>query len=139
VIDSRRSVGLSLLAGMVVLAVVGCATSGWPKFIGHDDLKSLAGAWQGALVGRTGGLLPMMVVVNADGTYVTTAEAYSSRGTARVADGNLLLRSGETTAGQTPERTSAATLSQRDDGTFVLTGSGRSDAGPFSFVVTKTK
>jgi hypothetical protein len=30
-----------------------------------------------------------------------------------------------------------ATVSQQDDGTLVLTGSGRSEAGPFAFVVTQ--
>jgi hypothetical protein len=127
-----------MLVGVVVLAAMGCASSGWPKFIGQDDLKSLTGTWQGGLIGATGGLLPMRVTLNADGTYVTTAEAYSSRGTVRVGDGTLVLQSAGT-SGQTPERTSSATLSQRDDGTLVLTGSGRSEAGPFSFVVTKIR
>lgn len=138
-IDRMRSAGLSMLVGAVALAAMGCASSGWPKFIGPDDPKSLAGAWQGALIGPTGGLLPMLVTVNADGTYVTTAEAYSSRGSASARDGTLVLQPAGLAAGQAPERTSVATLSQRDDGTLVLTGSGRSEAGPFSFVVTKTK
>jgi len=127
---------LMMLIGVFSLAASGCASSGWPKFIGQDDLKSVAGTWQGGLVGQKGGLLPMGVTVNADGTYVTTAEGYSSRGTASVRDGTLILQSASTVP---PERTAMATLSQRDDGVLVLTGSGGSEAGPFSFVVTKLK
>jgi hypothetical protein len=127
-----------MLIGLVALTA-GCATSGWPKFIGPDDLTSVAGTWQGGLNGQTRGLLPMQVTVDADGTYTTTAEAYSSRGVARVSDGTLVLQSAGATGSPIPEQTAAATLSQRDDGALVLTGSGRSAAGPFSFVVTKTK
>lgn len=136
--NRRRSVGwFTMVIGVLSLAAAGCASSGWPKFIGHDELKSVAGTWQGGLIGQTGGLLPMGVTVNADGTYATKAEAYSSQGTASVRDGTLLLQPAGTS--QARERTVMATLSQRDDGALVLTGSGRSEAGPFSFVVTKMK
>lgn len=139
-INRGRSAGrLRVVIGVLSLAAAGCASSGWPKFIGHDELKSVAGTWQGGLIGQTGGLLPMGVTVNADGTYVTKAEAYSSQGTASVRDGTLLLQPAGTSGSQAPERTATATLSQRDDGVLVLTGSGRSEAGPFSFVVTKMK
>lgn len=131
----RRS-SACVLAAVLILAA-GCATSGWPKFIGPDDLKTLAGTWQGGLVGQTEGLLPMGVTVNADGSYVANAEAYSSRGLARVSDGRLVFQ--PDSAGGASSDPTAATLSQRDDGALVLTGSGRSAAGPFSFVVTKTK
>jgi hypothetical protein len=141
VIKRRQSVArrLMMLIGIVGMVAMGCASSGWPKFIGHDELKSLTGTWQGGLMGPTGGLVPMGVTVNADGTYVTAAENYSSQGTASVRDGTFVLQSTWTTVGQAPERNAVATLSQRDDGALVLTGSGRSDAGPFSFVVTKMK
>ncbi|MGH7331398.1 MAG: hypothetical protein ACREKS_01365 [Candidatus Rokuibacteriota bacterium] len=136
-IDRNWSAGRSILVGVVALAMLGCASSGWPKFIGHDDVKSVAGAWQGGLIGQTGGLLAMGLTVNTDGSYVTTAEAYSSQGTASVRDGTLVFQPAGTAGGSAPERTAVATLSQRDDGRLVLTGSGRSEAGPFSFVVTK--
>jgi hypothetical protein len=132
-----RRGGAWVLAAVLILAT-GCASSGWPKFIGPDHLKTLVGTWQGGLAGQTAGLLPMGVTVNPDGSYVVTAEAYSSRGLARVSDGRLVFQPDGAGGTASPEPT-AATLSQRDDGTLVLTGSGRSAPGPFSFVVTKTK
>ncbi len=135
----RRVGMLMMLIGIVGMVAMGCASSGWPKFIGQDGLTSLTGTWQGGLIGQAGGLVPMGVTVNPDGTYVTAAENYSSRGTASVRDGSFVLQPTGTPAGQAPEQNAVATLSQRDDGALVLTGAGRSDAGPFSFVVTKMK
>jgi hypothetical protein len=127
------------VVGVVALVALGCASSGWPKFVGQDDLKMVAGTWRGGLIGHTGGLLPMGVTIDADGTYVTTAEAYSSRGTASVRDGALVLQSAAAPGSPAADRSAVATVSQRDDGTLVLTGSGRSEAGPFAFVVTQLK
>jgi hypothetical protein len=140
VINRRRTVGrLMVVLAVVGLAAIGCASSGWPKFVGQDELKNLAGTWQGGLIGQTGGLLPMLVTLTTDGTYVITAETYSSRGTASVREGQLVLYAAAPGGGQSPEQSSAATLSQRDDGVLVLTGSGRNQAGPFAFVITRQK
>ena len=139
-INRMRGTGRSLLMIAVVgLAAMGCASSGWPKFAAQDELNNLVGTWRGGLIGQTGGLLPMQMTVAADGTYVITAETYSSRGTTSVREGQLVMNAPGTGGAQSAEPSSSATLSQRDDGAFVLTGSGRGQSGPYTFVMTKQR
>ena len=134
----------SFLIGVFAIAVFGCAGAdmgpGVAKTIGPNDLASLAGMWEGSMTLPSGQNVIGTVQLSASGTYTANARAFSSAGTAQVKDGNLVLNATSTSGGGgaiSGPRTSTASLSQRADGTMVLTGYGHSSAGPFNFQVTK--
>ena len=89
--------------------------------------------------GPSGGAIPGTFDLAPNGTYVMSAGAFSSRGTAQVKDGTVVLvATGGTGALAAGTRSSTATLGERA-GTWVLTGSGRGEMGPFDFEVTRQK
>ncbi|MGH7388090.1 MAG: hypothetical protein ACREM3_01340 [Candidatus Rokuibacteriota bacterium] len=137
---SRNCVWTSLLIAVFTVSALGCASSGTSKAIGPSDLSSLAGKWTGTLVLPSGRSAPGTFELSPNGDYLTQASGFTARGKAQVKDGNLALVSTSTTGGlATGQRTSAASLSERADGMLVLTGSGHSDSGPFSFDVSRKK
>jgi hypothetical protein len=138
---TKRYVWTALLVAGFAVAALGCATgSGSRKAIGPNDLPSLAGRWVGDVILPTGKSETGTFDLTPAGDYVTRAGAFSATGRAQVKDGNLLLTSTSTSGGvATGQRTSTASLSQRNDGRLVLTGRGQSDSGPFNFEVTKQK
>ncbi len=132
----------SLLMAVVTVAALGCAgaTSGTAKTIGPNDLVSLAGRWVGNITMPSGSSAPGTWDLTPAGDYTTRAGAFSATGKAQVKDGKLQLTSTSMSGGAaTGPRTSTASLSQREDGKLVLTGSGHADSGPFNFEVTKEK
>ena len=135
-VSARRGVWVFLL----IASAFGCASSGVPKFIGSNDLPSLAGTWTGWVNGPSGGAIQATATLQSNGDYAVMGGAFSTKGKVVVKDGNLLLTStsgtGALAAG---ERTSSATLSERSDGALVLTGFGHAVAGPFNFVLVRPK
>jgi hypothetical protein len=132
----------SLIAALVV-TVLGCASSGATKAIGPQDMPSLAGKWSGTLNLPGGGATaPGTLEITPDGSYTAMAGAFIAQGKAQIKDGSLTLVPTMTTGvgpGVRGPRTSSASLSERPDGTQVLTGYGHSDAGPFDFQVSRRK
>ena len=136
--------GVGLLIVMFTAVAIGCASTGTPKTIAAGDLPSLAGTWDGTLIPPSGGMgstpTTGTLTLSANGDYAARAGAFAAQGKAQVKDGGLQLTSTSTTGGlATGQRTSTAALSERPDGTLVLTGFGHSDAGPFNFEVTRRK
>ena len=94
---------------LFVVSTLGCASSGMPKPIGANDMSMLAGKWSGMLTLPTSTAVP--------GATSQT--------------GGLSAVMGDSSA--------SASLTERQGGTLVLTGYGKSDRGPFYFDVTKQK
>ncbi len=137
-LTTKSCVWTSLLIAVFTVAALGCASSGTPKAIGPNDMSSLAGRWTGDVTGPSGTSTVGTWDLTPAGDYTTRAGAWSATGKAQIKDGNLVLTSTSTTGAMaTGQRTGTASLSQRSDGSLVLSGTGHSDAGPFSFTVTK--
>jgi hypothetical protein len=139
-ITIRRSPWVSLPIAIVTLVALGCATSGPSRAIAPDGVSTLAGKWVGTVTLPSGRSVPGTFELMPTGDYATEASGFSARGKAQVKDGNLTLVSTSTSGGvATGQRTSLASLYERPDGTQVLRGTGHSDAGPFSFEVSRRK
>jgi hypothetical protein len=74
--------------------------------------------------------------------YSTDGGVYTAQGTAQVKDGELVLTPTSTTGGQTAGRVATAVFSEKRQPSQViqvLTGSGASSSGPYSFEVSRPK
>jgi hypothetical protein len=130
----------SLVIALFTVSALGCATSGTSKTVGPNDLASLAGRWTGSLLLPSGQNVHGTFDLAPNGDYVVQAGTFTARGKAQVKDGSLTLASTSTTGGlSTGPRTSIASLSETPEGTQILRGNGHSDAGPFSFDVSRKK
>ena len=139
-VTSKSSLWAPLLIAVGTLAALGCATSGESKAIAPAELPALAGKWAGTVVLPSGRSVPGTFELLPTGDYSTQASGFSAQGKAQVKDGNLALVSTSTSGGiATGQRTSLASLYERPDGMLMLRGNGHSDAGPFSFEVTRKK
>jgi hypothetical protein len=106
------------------------------------DVPSLAGTWQGTASGSQGLPQPITMRISPDGTYSTTGGVYTAQGQAEVKDGKLILTSAGTTGGQAARGVATAVLTERREPSQViqvLSGSGASGAGPYSFEVSRPK
>ena len=99
------------------------------------NITVLAGKWDGWWIG--GNSFPLEVTINADGTYVSRVGADSGWGTVRVENG-VIVAEGHLSGGDAPraDRTATVTLLQKN-GAAMLTGDGRTSAGPYSFTLVK--
>jgi hypothetical protein len=130
-----------LLALVLMTSMLGCATApSNTKMLRPEDLKSLAGKWQGPLNG-SGWSFPIVYTFNADGTYSSEYGSNTSRGVLRIVDGALRGERREVSGSIAVTGTSewTATLSERD-GRRMLTGQGRANpGGPYNFEITEQK
>lgn len=134
--------GAVLLAVVIAISAVGCASTGTAKKIAPGDLPSLAGTWAGTITLPSGRTEQGVVTLAPSGDYTVRAGAFSAQGKAEVKDGGLALMATSTTGGGgavTGPRSSVASLIERPDGTLVLSGSGDSSAGPFDYEVARRK
>ena len=140
---TRRHTWRLLLIGVLVVAAGGCASSTESMTSAAPiDLPSLAGTWQGTASGPQGLSQPITMKIGADGTYSVDGGVYTAQGTAQVKDGKLALTTTSTTGGQTAGRVATAVLSEKRQPSQViqvLTGSGASSSGPYSFEVSRPK
>ena len=137
---ARRGALVSLVIAVFAVSALGCASSGVPKYIGPNDLASLAGTWVGWVTLPSGRSFESTTTLQSNGDYVVRGGAFSATGKVVVQDGNLLVTSTSTSGGiATGQRTSTASVSERSDGTLVLNGFGHADAGPFNFLLTRQK
>jgi hypothetical protein len=121
--------------GLAVWGLAGCAGS--PRetamALQPNDTIKLSGQWHGVFTAPSGRRFPADLQIFSDGTYVSSAEAYSSRGVARVKDDKLVLVPEMTAGPNVPIRESTATLMMRSDGIAVLAGFGTTTTGIYSF------
>jgi hypothetical protein len=132
---------VGLIAAFVASAA-GCASSGVSKTIGPNDLPALAGKWAGTITLPSGRPSTGTFDLSANGDYVVQTAGFGATGKAQVKDGQLVLVPTTTSGGggaMTGPRSSTATLSQRPDGSQVLSGTGHSGMGPFNFEVVRQK
>jgi hypothetical protein len=130
-----------VIAVLVAWAIAGCASQGVEKKLTATDAALLPGVWAG-MVNPPGGTsrVPGTLTINRDGTYTTSAGAYSSAGKAEIKDGYVQFFSTSGSAGLgAGERTGSAVLMDRDT-SWGLVGSGQgSSGGPFNFDFSKKK
>jgi hypothetical protein len=139
-VSTRRGALVSVVIAVFTIAALGCASSGVPKYIGPNELPSLAGTWVGWVTLPSGRAFEATCNLSGNGDYVVRGGGFSATGKGVVKDGNLYLTSTSMTGGiATGERTSTASLSQREDGSMVLNGFGHADAGPFNFLLVRQK
>jgi hypothetical protein len=129
----------SLLIALFTVAGLGCASSSTSRMaVAAKDVASLAGMWAGSITPPSGKPIHGTLEISPTGDYLARAGSFSAQGKAQVKDGTVMFTSTSTAGGiAMSQRTSTANLSQRTDGTFVLTGSGHADAGPFDFQVAR--
>jgi hypothetical protein len=137
----RRGAGVVLLIAVFMVLASSCAsTTSKPRFIGPNDLASLAGEWTGWVTLPSGRSFQATTTLTPTGDYTVRGGGFSATGRTAVQDGNLLMTSTSTSGGlATGQRTSTANLSERSDGALVLNGHGHSDAGPFNFSMVRQK
>jgi hypothetical protein len=137
----RKHLLLSVITTVAAISMLGCAALEKPKprTIQPGDLKSLAGAWDGYVIGPGGSSERGELTINPDGTYGARMGAFSSTGVLRVVDGMLVAESKTTTGGASIGPRQSTMMLGEQGGTLVLTGRGQSQAGPFSFEVKKRK
>ena len=128
-----------LMVGLVALGLFGCFATvpvelPTVKAIRPDDIKTLAGHWEGAFKPPTGRTFPVLLQINADRTYEVRADDFSNSGALQVKDDKLVLIP-RYTFGPKASIQSTATLLMFQDGLRVLSGTGASESGPFSFEV----
>ena len=144
---AKRCTWTLLLIVVFTMSVLGCASSSTPKARSNDpsapagtrvDMAALAGRWSGDIIFPNGTSSVGTWELTPAGDYTTRADAFTATGKATIKDGHLVLTNTSTTGGMaTAARTGMAWLSQRADGTLVLTGNGHSDSGPFNFKIIK--
>jgi len=127
---------------MVMAAMAGCGTTGvaagTPVSMTQADIARLAGTWQGAASMASTQMEHGTLIIRPDGGYEIRAGALVATGTSVVRDG-VIYTTNTSTSGLPPEkRTSQAVLTERD-GTYVLTGWGNTDRGPFSYIFSRPK
>lgn len=119
---------------LVVWGLAACAsTRETDMALQPSDTIKLSGLWRGVFTAPSGRQFPADLQIFADGTYVSSAEAYSSRGVTRVKDDKLMLVPEVSAGPNVPIGESTATLKMRSDGIAVLAGYGTTTTGIYSF------
>ncbi|HSF07707.1 MAG TPA: hypothetical protein VLG10_18150 [Methylomirabilota bacterium] len=137
----RKHPFVTMITTAVAVSLLGCAAMEQPKprAIQPGDLKTLAGVWDGYVIGPGGSSERGELTINPDGTYGARMGAFSSTGVLRVVDGMLVAESKTTTGGAATGPRQSTMMLGEQGGTLVLSGRGRGDAGPFSFELKKRK
>ena len=135
----RKTHGI-VMAVLVAGVIAGCSTGGTVKQLTPADAPSLAGTWQGLISPPSGSNQSATLVVKPDGTYQTTAGAFSSTGKLEIVNGHVqFLSTGGTGGLATGSRSGSAVVMDRDR-SWGLVGNGYAQqSGPFNFDFNKTK
>ena len=101
---SRMKLSGLVIAAVTALVFGGCAAGGIGGRVvpvEPGDMSKLVGTWQGTLILPSGVSYPATLLVYPNGTYVTEAGAFTSRGTAQVKNGRLDFVTSYTSGGLT--------------------------------------
>ncbi|HEY3065705.1 MAG TPA: hypothetical protein VGL09_07935 [Methylomirabilota bacterium] len=141
-ISTKSGVLGFIMIVIVAMSALGCASSDTTKAMGPNDMPAVAGKWVGNITTPGGTTTPGTLDISPSGDYVVQAGGFGATGKAQIKDGDIVFTpnysSGGTGVGMS-RRSSSASVSQRPDGSLVMTGFGHSDAGPFNFMATKQK
>jgi hypothetical protein len=133
---TKKVLALALVL-VLVMAVSASAQQALPA-PAAQDLQKLAGKWSGWATGTSGSAVPVEVVIQPDGTYVSRIGTSSGQGVIKV-DGGKFMTQGHLSgpagvaAGPSQSQLTVATKGQRQ----VMSGRGRTEAGPFDYELTK--
>src|SRR5262245_44328887 len=128
------------ILGVVLVLIVATAVyaSAQQALPAVKDTSDLAGMWKGWATGRSGSAVPVEVQINPDGSYTSMMGGTTGRGTIKgeggkfIAEGHLSGPAG-TTAGTGKSQLTVGTKG----GKPAISGTGRNDAGPYDFELTK--
>ena len=140
-VSTKRGALVSLAIAIFTASALGCASSD-TKPMATRDISSIAGRWVGSVTGPGGTTSQGTVDIGTNGDYVLQAGAFAARGTASLKDGDIVFTpsySSGSGAIRMGNRSSSASITERPDGTMVMTGFGHSDGGPFNFMATRQK
>ena len=104
---------------------------------GPADLASLAGRWEGFGTGPGGASTRTTFGIAPEGRYTAQIGTFTSTGTLRIAEGQLVTVPDGAARGAFATDLGATIEVRERDGGLVLSGDGRSDRGPYSFEVTR--
>ena len=139
----RKTHGI-VMAVLAAAVIAGCSSTGGPagtvKQLTPADAASLAGTWQGLISPPSGSNQSATLTVKPDGSYQTTAGAFSSTGKLEIANGHVQFVSTGGTGGlATGQRSGSAVVMDRGS-SWGLVGNGYAQqSGPFNFDFNKTK
>lgn len=139
----RKSYG-TVMAVLIAAAIAGCSATGGPagtvKQLTPADVPSLVGTWQGLISPPGGSNQAATLTVNRDGTYQTTAGAFSSVGKMEIANGHVQFVSTGGTGGLAAGQRSGSAVVMDRGSSWGLVGNGYAQmSGPFNFDFSKTK
>jgi hypothetical protein len=125
---------------VLLIAVVGCATTPSPRALPVDNVATLSGKWLGYATGTAAGAPNAVeLTINPDGTWTSRTGAQVQNGTVTINAGTVnFTRQGASGGSATVFSSSTAVLQERD-GRRVLVGQGRSDYGPYTYEFTEQK
>ncbi len=140
----KHGVGLDSMAGaaaLVLLAVMAVGCAGPPaKPVSASVLPTLAGRWNGYVIGTGGGASPATMVLQPDGNYrmTITLTDIVATGTISVVNGQLALNNTGLSGPNQDLASATGTLYLSDKGGRQhLSGNGTNDNGPFSLVFNR--
>jgi hypothetical protein len=127
-------IGMRLIVLLVTILIIcgGCVSLGTEKRLAPGDLSSLAGRWTGYVQAGNYGRRAVELTISPDGSFVAYHAQARSVGVMTIVDGKVEAR-GQTTGQQ---HRSTASLYERD-GKQILSGTGYSPTGPYSFQYEK--
>ena len=141
-VSKKSGVWACLVVAMFTMSALGCASSDTKPAAAVSDLSKIAGRWTGSITLPGGTNTQGTVDIATNGDYVVQAGAFGARGTARLKDGDVVFEPSYTSGGvasRMGRRSSVASVTERPDGTLVMTGFGHSEGGPYNFMATRQK
>jgi len=139
----RKTLGI-VMAVLAAGVIAGCSSTGGPvgtvKQLTPADAASLTGTWQGLISPTSGSNQSATLTVSPDGTYQTSAGAFSSSGKIEIVNGHVQFMSTGGTGGLAAGQRSGSAVVMDRGSSWGLVGNGHAQmSGPFNFDFNKTK
>ena len=137
--NAVRSLAATVVLAVLTVMVMGCA--GAPaQPVSASIIPTLAGRWNGYVIGTGGGASPAVMVLQPSGSYriTITLTDIVATGTISVVNGQLVLTNTGLSGPNQDLANATGTLYLSDKGGKQhLSGNGTNDNGPFSLVFNR--